>query len=436
MGEITPEEAEAEAERQGFGPLGTKPNPIDFDPSRIPDWSLPMALAWIAWRTTDAVREHCADYREKCLLWFPGSWNVPTNDGKEFKRVNGYELRSLERSTSVRLALVESYLSSAEQLPLTRQMTIAKAEKELFAALSAGHLVAIGKDDAGRVVDIPQREWPYLHLFEEQESDVLKRDALGARPAFTEIKLWKSDLQRLWPEFLVQSYMIEPMMQAGTAGYVPFCAALHWIMTDGGSVDKNLEDFGSWEASVQRLLPLISTGEVQIIGRPSIGGPAKAIASETFAGVLVSHALKDDLSIIVGHDPWISCTPYIDQQHWNSDFNDKLYLSHYGPASWTHLQARKADLLREFKFEDRHEALAPATYKTGAPGRPSSKQLVTMEFSARRQRGETAKTVTLEAVALANWLSATHPSAPQMTAKTIENQIRAAFRDRGTGPQN
>jgi len=315
-------------------------------------------------------------------------------------------------------------------------MTIARAEEELFAALSAGHLVAIGKDDEGRVVDIPQREWPYLHLFEEQESDVLKREASDRSPAFTEIKFWKSDLQRLWPEFLVQSYMIKPMTLPGTAGYVPFCAALHWIMTEGGSVDKNLEDFGLWEASVRSLLPLMSTGEVQIIGRPAAGGPATIIASETFAGVLVSHALKDDLSVIVGHDPWISCTPYIDQQHWNSDFNDKLYLSHFGPADWTHLQMRKADLLREFEFEDRREAVAPAAYKTGAPGRPSSKQLIAMEFDARHQRGETAETITLEAAALASWLSETHPSAPRMTAKTIENQIRAAFRNRRPRPQN
>lgn len=276
----------------------------------------------------------------------------------------------------------------------------------------------------------------YLHLFEEQESDVLKHEASDPSPAFTEIKLWKSDLQRLWPEFLVQSYMIEPMTLPGTAGYVPFCAALHWIMTEGGSVDKNLEDLGSWETSVERLLPLISTGEVQVIGRPPVGGPAMIIASETFAGVMVSHALKDDISVIVGHDPWISCTPYIDQQHWNSDFNDKLYLSHFGPAHWSHLQTRKADLLREFKFEDRREALAPAAYKTGAPGRPSSKQLVTTEFNARRQRGEAAMTVTLEAIALASWLSEEHPSAPQMTAKTIENQIRAAFRSRDPRPQN
>ena len=141
---------------------------------------MPMALAWIAWRTIEAVRDHCAHYREKCLFWFPGSWNVPTDDGKEFKRIDGYELRSLRQSTSVRLSLVESHLRSTEKLPPTSQMTIAKAEKELFVALAAGRLVAIAKDGAGKVVEIPQREWPYLHLFEEQERDVLKHHALDA----------------------------------------------------------------------------------------------------------------------------------------------------------------------------------------------------------------------------------------------------------------
>jgi hypothetical protein len=106
IGELQPEEAEAEAEGQGLGPLATKPNPIDFHPSGLPDWSLPMALAWIAWRTTEAVREHCADYREKCLLWFPGSWKVPTGNGDAFERIDGYELRSLRQSTLARLSLI------------------------------------------------------------------------------------------------------------------------------------------------------------------------------------------------------------------------------------------------------------------------------------------------------------------------------------------
>jgi hypothetical protein len=331
--------------------------------------------------------------------------------------------------TVTRLTFTESYLASTETLPSTCQMSIAKGEKQLFVALAAGHLVAVAKDSAGKVVEIPQREWPYLHLFEEQECDVLKHDALDAIPAFTEIKLRREDLQRLWEEFLVQPYMIEPMTRAGTAGYVSFCAALHWIMTEGGTASKNLEDFEAWNESVQQMLPLISTGEVQVIGRPITGGSAQTITGETFAGVVVSHALKDEFSIVVGDDPWIGCMPYIDQQHWSSDFNDKLYLSKFGPATWTHLQVKKADVLREIKFDVIEEKRQPI-YTSGAPGRPTSMNLVRLEFEARCRRGDTAPSITLEAAALAEWLSKTHPEATPMKPKTIKNQLASEFRKR------
>jgi hypothetical protein len=88
-GEMEPDEAEAKAEREGFGPLATKPDPVEFDPKHMSYWSLPMALAWIAWRNTEQVQEHCADYRNNCQQWFSHSWNLPTEDGKEFKRIDG-----------------------------------------------------------------------------------------------------------------------------------------------------------------------------------------------------------------------------------------------------------------------------------------------------------------------------------------------------------
>jgi hypothetical protein len=71
---MTPEQAEAA--RQGLGPIATKPNPIYFDPDKISWWSLPMSIAWIAWRTAASVLENCAEFREDWLEWFPGSWNA------------------------------------------------------------------------------------------------------------------------------------------------------------------------------------------------------------------------------------------------------------------------------------------------------------------------------------------------------------------------
>ncbi|WP_291570757.1 hypothetical protein [Bradyrhizobium sp.] len=63
-GQITPDEAEAEAAKQGFGPIASAPDPLEFDPKQMPWWSIPMALSWIAWRNTKSVRESCAEYRE------------------------------------------------------------------------------------------------------------------------------------------------------------------------------------------------------------------------------------------------------------------------------------------------------------------------------------------------------------------------------------
>jgi hypothetical protein len=226
-------------------------------------------------------------------------------------------------------------------------MTVSQAEKELFAALAAGRIVAVAKDAAGNVVEIPDREWPYLQRFEEHERDVLKRDALDREATFSEIIFRREDLKGLWEELLIQPYMIEPMMRAGTAGYVPLCSAVHWIMTEAGQKVQHLEDSQLWKASVDRLLPLISTGEVQIIGTAP-GGTPETIEGHIFAGILVSEPMQVSFEMITGDSPWISCTSYIDEEHWKNGFNDELYLHGSATASWTHLQVKKANVLREF----------------------------------------------------------------------------------------
>ena len=139
--------------------------------------------------------------------------------------------------------------------------------------------------------------------------------------------------------------------------------------------------------------------------------------------------MTDEFSIIVGDDPWIGCMPYVDQQHWSSDFNDKLYLSKFGPATWTHLQVKKADVLREIKFDAGEEVRQPI-YTSGVPGRPTSMNLIRLEFEARYSRGDTAPSITSEAAALAEWLSRTHPEATPIKPKTIKNQLASEFRKR------
>jgi hypothetical protein len=53
---------------------------------------------------------------------------------------------------------------------------------------------------------------------------------------------------------------------------------------------------------------------------------------------------------------------FVDEQHWNADFNDQLHLSHYGHASWTHLQVKKSDVLREIKFDHNKDSSAQSMF--------------------------------------------------------------------------
>jgi hypothetical protein len=75
-GDLTPEQAEAEVARLGLGPLASEPDPASYDPMKEVDWTLPMAVAWIAYRTRDAVREWWDDYRAERWIWRFQAWQA------------------------------------------------------------------------------------------------------------------------------------------------------------------------------------------------------------------------------------------------------------------------------------------------------------------------------------------------------------------------
>lgn len=62
-GEISGEEADAEAVRLGLSRFSSEPGPDEFRPEDLTHWTLPMALAWIAYMDLKEVREWSAPYR-------------------------------------------------------------------------------------------------------------------------------------------------------------------------------------------------------------------------------------------------------------------------------------------------------------------------------------------------------------------------------------
>lgn len=70
----------------------------------------------------------------------------------------------------------------------------------------------------------------------------------------------------------------------------------------------------------------------------------------------------------------------------------------------------------------------PDIYRTGAPGRPSIIHLIEDEYDRRAIRREVRGTLSAEADDLAKWAAKTHPRAPSITSKTIQNRLRDKYR--------
>src|SRR5262249_31200561 len=68
------------------------------------------------------------------------------------------------------------------------------------------------------------------------------------------------------------------------------------------------------------------------------------------------------------------------------------------------------------------------TYKTGDPGRGSSKHLYVAEAQRRLDTGDVPDEITEFSRQLADWLKCTHPLAAQTTPRAIENRIRPLWR--------
>jgi hypothetical protein len=351
-GAITSAEAESEAAAHGWEPFQQQPALPKFDPMSEPRWSLVMTIAWIAWRDLSLVREQNAGFRSECTHWIFREWKMP---GDKQSRP-GWFLEPWSKATVPRLSMTDTLLNSRSELPATRQMSVQAAERRLWEALGEGRLTAQALDPRGLPVDIPERDWSYLKLFEAREQDVLKYTGRDSEPAFTDIKIKRESVFGIWPpaayqpadltdKFVIDPTMIEPVASPGSSGFVPLCSALHWIATKGGTLSVMLDDDVAWERACDSLLPLIHEGQVEILGlRPGAPFPEK-IPGHTLALIKVVRPLNLGFDQILSNPAHIACAAFCNRKQWEDGINDQLYLKGAG-AAWTHLQVPKSDLLK------------------------------------------------------------------------------------------
>lgn len=181
-GRFTPARAEAIAARLGLPPLNPPPA---YDPAKVDRWTLPMALAWIAYRDLGEVAKWAAEYREQAREWAPArhsAGQVLRDKWDNCRPAIAEALKDIELGRVMRLVYSEETPPAipAEPMALLRK------------ALADG-LHAVGYS-SGALVEISKYQWAELEpmaLPDEPDALAFKR---SLAPAYYGVTVSRADL--------------------------------------------------------------------------------------------------------------------------------------------------------------------------------------------------------------------------------------------------
>lgn len=416
-GAMTPDQVELEAERLGVGPLGGCPPNEKYDPMKQQFWSLPMAVAWIAWRSADAVRQYWNAYRTECWDWRESAYR----DAETQTTRHGYIVEQRRPASLSLLSIAAAMEDSGHDG--TRVMRPGEARDALWIALRTDCFRASGIREADRRVEVPPLEWIELHPVKRSFHGGDDEVAFGAfrTNGYKNVLVASASIVGLWPAAKPKPPRQELPATMSPLGddYVPlFCAAL-WIATKGGAVEFDPEETNIWRSAYAELLAGLAAEAIRVVG--SRGGERQPVPAYVFADCLVDYPYDDaELTLILSEDLYLRSYPYGGEEAWRRGGDDAL-VNRTG-VKWSRLQVFKPDVVKRWPFGTQQP-------KAGAPGRPTSMHLVRTELEERASRNELAATVTDEAKALSQWLAATHSDCPPLTAKTIRNNIGGRYRE-------
>jgi hypothetical protein len=172
----------------------------------------------------------------------------------------------------------------------------------------------------------------------------------------------------------------------------------------------------------RELLAALRTGAVTVWARPD----ARRAASQAPHEAVPASLFLDETIVVtyggtIGPDPETSLAfvdwrglRYTDARFYTAEVMKNWPVRTPGEADGPHLGSEQPG--------------TPISDHTGAPGRPTSRHLVEIEFKRRVASGEALTTLTHEADALSDWLIQTYPKMAQMAPGTIANSIRGRHR--------
>jgi len=421
-GRMTPEEAEAKLQELGLPPLAPQPDPLNFNPMEEVWWTLPMTVAWIAWRNGADVRDAWDTYRRKQSFWLFERWRVGLNGPIH----EGFMLKNKKPATLSELALTEIYRRQHGTLP-EGAISIKDAKTSLWTALASGALQGTGKtnDLASRVV-IQEQEWRDLVGVENNGRDIvqLSKIGLGALSGYGDLAFKSAVVTALWPPSRMdqRGLSLPGTMTPHAPGHMPLYCAAQWIATKGGTQSFEPTYSTIWERAYSDLLARISSNQVTVTGVRS--GVREKLEGYLFASIAIDYPFADtSFDLIVKDELHLQSYAYTDDESWRRGFDDCL--RDRRGIQWSQLMVPREYIARWWPFDDE---LTPAETHSGGPGRPSAMHLIEAEYDARRKRGEARGTLREVAAGLAGWGQTTHPTLRMPKATTIENALRAKHR--------
>lgn len=216
-GEMSPSEAEALVAERKLQPLKWEPDATEFDPMNEPDWTLLMAVAWIAYRSPDYVRKVWDKYREKCCKWSPWRGRAPNPDGRSFVDYKGHFLKQETDASFEQLCLEEIVSLSRppvqdDDSDVVKRHCVRPAREGLEKALREGTITATGLPLSELIrKPIAAFEWQDLTMFDSnQDQDRVYRE--GVQAAYDAVMLRRDDVLRLWPK-PVDKVALKPLLR-------------------------------------------------------------------------------------------------------------------------------------------------------------------------------------------------------------------------------
>jgi hypothetical protein len=199
-GKLSPEEADGAAVAAGLGSLSRYIDPEEFWPTAKSHWTLPMVLAWIAWRTYGEVREWDAGYVPMRRDW--GLLDQPSRTGQAAT----YGLFTRKRPTSAQFRQWGSkrfgpWVVGRDGRPVVLpEASPAEAMSALWWSLENGDLVAHGVRQVGKPrVEIPARDWIDLKVVADGEGREELHVGRGtARERYRDILFAVRSVEAIW----------------------------------------------------------------------------------------------------------------------------------------------------------------------------------------------------------------------------------------------